>query len=290
MGNNAMTANRTSRRIFLGAVVFLSAAAAMAAEAAKTAATAPVLASWTLATDDTRLTVGVGKDQPLYLLELSSPAAGWNWTAMPSPFPLMSRAEAGGVQHAVKWVFQEGTVDSGDGRKVTLRFASNQPALELKSVWHARPGRGPVRHTMFLKNNTAGPVWSAQHKALIQRAVATYKTRLRPLIRSADLYHIFPRPDGLHWDGIEYFDPAARRGVAYLFKPAEGNGNDVTKVKLRGLLPGARYRVTFEDGTNRAVEKRGADLAAGIDVRLCGGLVSELMFFEEIAPPTASKE
>ncbi len=129
-----------------------------------------------------------------------------------------------------------------------------------------------------------GPVWSAQHKADIKRAVATYKSKLRPLVRNADLYHIFPRPDGLHWDGIEYFDPAAKRGVVYLFKPAEGNGNDATRVKLRGVRADARYRLTFEDGTNAAVEKSGAELMAGVDVRLCGGLVSELMFFEEIAP------
>jgi hypothetical protein len=85
----------------------------------------------------------------------------------------------------------------------------------------------------------------------------------------------------MHWDGIEYFDPTAKRGVVYLFKPAEQNGNDVTKVKLRGVRPGARYRVTFEDGTNPTVEKSGVELTAGIDVGLRGGLASELMFFEE---------
>jgi hypothetical protein len=666
--------------------------AALAGDLAKDAGTASAKAAWTLTTDDTKLTVGVGKDQQLYLYELSSPRAGWNWISSPSPFPLLGRADVGGTQHALKWVYQEGTVDSSDGVKLTLRFASREPALELKSVWHARPGRGPVRHCMFLKNNTGGPitiyeqetfdihvvgpkgdanvcyfsddastpdatgvycdrlkggyqktlaitskdqdwipyvavdsngkcgvymgwewsngrmtmaadqtssgvflkagnrddfrtdlsagetfvvppgflgayagnlddagnsvrrylfnynmpeilkrdasfpkvewnafaatgkgqgswdptekkyypliddiaplgfeevvidigwwssygdpghivtdaadwpsgmaaaaryahdrglrfglydnepelltsesgkkeriddisfllrqlhadfyrsdataapviqgafgaghrahypedvlywstkgfyevldalyarfptflwencagggtikdfgasrraakiqnqdryypidarrsfydssyvfppmqlaaldgawgelqasgsvyefrsssmgaaywhpdapnggnggpVWSVRHKADIKRAVATYKNRLRPLIRNADLYHIFPRPDGLHWDGVEYFDPAAKRGVVCLFKPAEGNGNDATNVKLRGLRPDARYRVTFEDGTNAAVEKSGAELIGGMDVRLCGGMVSELMFFEEI--------
>ena len=67
-----------------------------------------------------------------------------------------------------------------------------------------------------------GPVWSAQQKSQIKNAVATYKEKLRPLIRNADLYHIFPRPDGIHWDGTEYYDPSAKRGVAYLFKPADG--------------------------------------------------------------------
>ena len=129
-----------------------------------------------------------------------------------------------------------------------------------------------------------GPAWSDWQKAKIKKAVAVYKERLRPLIRNADLYHIFPRPDGLNWDGIEYFDPAAKRGVVYLFKPSEQNGNDTMKVKLRGVRPEAKYRVTFEDGTNPASEKSGAELISGIDVRLCGGLVSEWMFFEEIAP------
>ena len=127
-----------------------------------------------------------------------------------------------------------------------------------------------------------GPVWSAQQKTQIKRAVAVYKEKLRPLVRDADLYHIFPRPDGKHWDGTEYFDPAAKKGVAYLFKPAAGT--DTMSVKLRGLRPDARYRVTFEDGSNPEVEKSGRGLAAGIAVTLKGAPASELMFFEEITP------
>jgi Melibiase len=128
-----------------------------------------------------------------------------------------------------------------------------------------------------------GPVWSQQHKEAIKRAVATYKDKLRPLIRNGDLYHIFPRPDGLHWDGVEYFDPAAKCGVVYIFKPSEENGDDTMQIKLRGIRTDAQYQVTFEDGSNPAVKKSGKELASGINVRLRGGLVSELMFFEEIA-------
>jgi len=653
-------------------------------------------ASWTLKTDDTKLTLGIGKDQQLYLYELSSPGANWNWTSTPSPFPLMSRADVDGKRHEVKWTYQDAAVDSSDGMKVTIRFVSGTPAMELKSVWHARPGRGPVRHTMFLKNNTGasvtiyeqettdihvvgpkadtnvwyfnddravpdavgaycdrlkgdyrkvlpvtsdgsdwipyvvvdsngkcgiyvgwewsngrmsiagdptangatvkagngdsfrtdiaagetfevppgfvgsyagdlddagnsvrrylyqynmpamirndtsfpkvewnafaatgktpgswdpvekkyypliddiaplgfeevvidvgwwsahdgpehhivtdavdwpsgmaaaakyahdhgmrfglydnrvklftnetakkdrirdiayllddlhadfyrsdstagpiiqgaagkdhrahypedvlywatkgfyevidtlyqqkptflwenchgggsikdfgasrrsakiqnqdryypidarrafydasfifppmqlgtlvgawtprcevtgtvydfrscalgaaywhpdapnggngGPAWSEKQKSAIKRAVATYKEKIRPLVRNADLYHIFPRPDGMHWDGIEYFDPAAKRGVVCLFKPSEGNGDDGMAVKLRGVRPDARYRVTFDDGSNANCEKSGAELTAGINVELHGGMTSEWMFFEEVAP------
>jgi hypothetical protein len=105
------------------------------------------------------------------------------------------------------------------------------------------------------------------------------------LIRNADLYHIFPRPDGIHWDGIEYFDPDAKRGVVYIFKPAEEKGDDTLKVKLRGVKREARYQVTFADGSNPTVEKSGTELTTGINVRLRGALVSELIFLEEVALP-----
>jgi hypothetical protein len=132
-----------------------------------------------------------------------------------------------------------------------------------------------------------GPVWSAQQKVQIKQAVATYKEKLRPLVRKADLYHIFPRPDGKHWDGIEYYDPATKHGVAYLFKPIAGT--DTTTVKLRGLRADARYRVRFEDASNPAGEHSGSKLAAGIDVTLKNAPVSELVFFEEIAPENPNR-
>ena len=127
-----------------------------------------------------------------------------------------------------------------------------------------------------------GPAWSAEQKAAIQKAVTTFVTKLRPLIRNADLYHIFPRPDGKHWDGIEYYDPATKKGVVYLFKPAAEP--DTMTVRLRGLRPEAHYRVRFEDGSNPTVEQRGDALTAGIEITVAGQHVSELMFFEEFTP------
>ena len=49
----------------------------------------------------------------------------------------------------------------------------------------------------------------------IKRAVNTYKTKIRPLARTGNLYHVFPRPDDKVWDGVEYFDPAAKKGAVY---------------------------------------------------------------------------
>ena len=125
-----------------------------------------------------------------------------------------------------------------------------------------------------------GPLWTAQHKADIKKAVATYKEKLRPLIRNADLYHIFPRPDSVRWDGIEYYNPATKKGVVYIFKPSD-NG-DSQAIKLKGLDPTLRYKITFEDGSNKTTQLMGSTLMKeGITVSLKGTLASELMFFEE---------
>ena len=60
--------------------------------------------------------------------------------------------------------------------------------------------------------------WTNEEKAALKAAATAYKTRIRPMIRNADLYHILPRPDGKNWDGIQYFDSTTRKGVLYLFK------------------------------------------------------------------------
>ena len=110
--------------------------------------------------------------------------------------------------------------------------------------------------------------------------MATYKTKIRPLVRNADLYHILPRPDGKNWDGIQYFDPATQQGVIYLFKPSAVS--DTIILKLRGVEPGRRYRVTFEDGSNPAAEKTGEVLSKGFEVTLKGAPVSELVWIKKV--------
>ena len=150
----------------------LSGGALAAKDAAEPTTPSSALASWTLSTADTKLTLGVGHDQQLYIEEFSSPAAGWNWTRQPSPFPLLSRVDLGGVHYTTHWVYQDAWVDqaakfgSSDGRKLTIRFKNDQPAMELRSIWHARPGRGPIRHTMFITNKSGRPLTIYEQETL----------------------------------------------------------------------------------------------------------------------------
>jgi hypothetical protein len=138
------------------------------------------------------------------------------------------------------------------------------------SYWHPDAPNG----------GNGGPVWSKKQKDDITKAVSTYKNKIRPLIRNGNLFHIFPRPDDIVWDGIEYFDPAVQKGVVYIFKPK--NTVDTQHIKLKGLDASHEYKLTFEDGSNEDIALKGSELMnTGVIVTLKGELISELMFIEK---------
>jgi hypothetical protein len=124
--------------------------------------------------------------------------------------------------------------------------------------------------------------WTAQQREAAQREFALYKSRLRPLIREADVYHVADRPDGVHWDGMEYYSARLRRGVLYAFR---GSASDLPshRFRLRGLKRARRYRLNFQDNpaTNREVTGESL-MQMGVDVGLPLPLSSDLIFFEEV--------
>ena len=120
---------------------------------------------WTLSTADTTLTLGVGADQSLCIHELCGPD-GWNWTATASPFPLVGRIDVAGSEVARSGAHVDTAVEKDGGMKVTITFANADPAMELKSVWHAHPGPGPVRHAMFIANKSGKPVTIYEQESL----------------------------------------------------------------------------------------------------------------------------
>jgi Melibiase/Glycosyl hydrolase family 36 C-terminal domain len=126
-----------------------------------------------------------------------------------------------------------------------------------------------------MQNTTA---WTRQQHAAARRAIALYKSRLRPLIRDAQLFHISARPDGVHWDGTEYWDPSRRQGVVFAF-----HGSDARERAHRYVLVGldarASYRLHFEDGTSPDATVSGERLmSSGLRVVLAQPLSSELVF------------
>lgn len=123
--------------------------------------------------------------------------------------------------------------------------------------------------------------WSSEQREATKQEISTYKMELRPLIRDADLYHISPRPDGVHWDGIEYWDPSRGRGVVYAFR-GKVEQEKTHNFVLKGLQPRTTYRLKFHDHSSADRIVKGQELMTrGLTVKLRQPFSSELIFLEE---------
>jgi alpha-galactosidase len=127
--------------------------------------------------------------------------------------------------------------------------------------------------TIMLDMNT----WTEQQRVAAKQEIQLYKQELRPLIRDADIYHIGPRPDGIHWDGTELFDPRPGKGVVYAFRGSTETENE-HRFKLYGLIAEKEYRLRFHDHSapDRTVSGREL-LDSGLTVNLSGPNSSELV-------------
>ena len=124
--------------------------------------------------------------------------------------------------------------------------------------------------------------WTPEEHAAAKAEFALYKEKLRPLIRDAELYHVSERPDGVHWDGMEYFDSNRHRGVLYAFR---GSTRDESQHRfpVEGVQPGHNYRLHFSDHSapDRTVSGREL-LNRGLTVALPLPVSSELVFIDDL--------
>jgi alpha-galactosidase len=123
--------------------------------------------------------------------------------------------------------------------------------------------------------------WTPQEHAAAKAEFALYKQKLRPLIREANLYHVSPRPDGVHWDGVEYFDANRHSGVLFVFR-----GSTVSEEQhvfpVQGVQASRNYRLHFVDSSTPDQTISGSKLLAnGLTVVLPLPQSSELIFLEE---------
>lgn len=162
------------------------------------------------------------------------------------------------------------------------------PAAMLESYVEKWPTPHPENFLYMLRSGMMGWVtimmdttaWSPEQHEAARQAIAIYKEKLRPLIRDARLYHISQRPDGVHWDGMEYWDPERGQGVVYAFRGTVADENEHHFV-LAGLTAERRYRLHFQDGSAPDCEATGSELMSqGLAVRLPMPLSSELVFIE----------
>jgi Melibiase len=125
--------------------------------------------------------------------------------------------------------------------------------------------------------------WTPEEHAAAKRQFELYKTVLRPLINHADLYHVTPRPDGVAWDGIEYWDPATGSGVLFAFRGSTSEQEH--HFILQGIPAATRCSLTSENGSLAPLEMTGEALGAtGVTLRLPEAETSDLILIRQTAP------
>jgi alpha-galactosidase len=119
-----------------------------------------------------------------------------------------------------------------------------------------------------------------KQKLQIRRATDIYKSWIRPVLQDAHVHRILPRPDGLHWDGLFYWNAAINKGTAYIFRPNSEQRHQL--IFLAGLNAQKNYRIRGEDASVQAGSFSGdALMNQGIDVRLPDKFSSDLLYVEE---------
>ena len=180
------------------------------------------------------------------------------------------------------------TYDPLSNRRAFYDTSHVLPAAMLEAYVEKWPTPGIENFRYMLRSGMMGwltimtdtNAWSAEQHAEAKQEIDLYKKELRALIRDASLYHVSPRPDGVHWDGIEYWDHERQRGVVYAFRGTvkEENGHSFP---LKGLQPSVHYRLRFHDHSAPDRSVTGRELTErGLKVDLNLPNSSELIFIE----------
>ncbi|MGB9078679.1 MAG: alpha-galactosidase [Terracidiphilus sp.] len=187
------------------------------------------------------------------------------------------------------------TYDPLSNRRAFYDASFLLPPPMLESYVEKWPAPQPENFLYMLRSGMMGwftlmqdtSSWTPAQRDTARQAIALYKEKLRPLLRDAQLYHVSARPDGVHWDAIEYWDNAQQKGVVYAFRGSDPNESRHA-FALAGLNPAAQYKLHFEDRSAPDNEATGKDLMSqGLTVQLAHPYSSELVFLTAsgVTPP-----
>ncbi|MGQ9698014.1 MAG: alpha-galactosidase [Armatimonadota bacterium] len=193
-----------------------------------------------------------------------------------------------GVAQRVHYICATDTYDPLSNRRGFWDASYPLPPSMVESYVGHYPGKTLANFLYMLRSGMMGwctimcdtTQWTAEQHRTAKRQFEVYKTWIRPLINSANLYHLTQRPDGVRWDAVQYFDPKTGRGVMFVFRGT--TAQDRETLRLKGLRPERQYRLRFEDGTSPELTASGRELIeAGLKVTLPEAESSELVYIEE---------
>jgi len=181
------------------------------------------------------------------------------------------------------------TYDPLSNRRAFYDTSYMLPAAMLESYVEKWPVPRPENFLYMLRSGMMGwltimtdtTAWTPEQHKISAEEFELYKQQLRPLIRDASLYHVSARPDGVHWDGIQYWDWSRGKGVVFAFRGTIPNEDHHAYV-LHGLEAARLYKLHFQDGSAPDRTAEGSLLMdQGLEVHLANPLSSELVFIED---------
>jgi alpha-galactosidase len=124
---------------------------------------APMAGPFQLSTADTTLTVEA-RDDGVYVTQLGVGGREANWLSAPSREPFLPQVWVDEKPFDAAWRFREARHESAE--QCVFVFENENPKLQLRSIWQARPGHGPVRHWIEIENQSPQRVALAQQDSL----------------------------------------------------------------------------------------------------------------------------
>ncbi len=136
-----------------------------------------------------------------------------------------------------------------------------------REKWNTYNVRTAMMGAMMVQN--VGSYLSQSEKNALIAGWELYKTKQRPILKGANVYHILPMPDGKNWDGMMFYNDEIEKGSVFLFRDKNIGATDGSskKITLKGLDENAEYTLTFQDRTAQNTTKTGKELMeSGITV------------------------
>lgn len=192
-----------------------------------------------------------------------------------------------GVIRRVDYISITDTYDPLSNRRAFYDASFLLPPAQCECYIENHPGKNLANFVYMLRSGMMGwctimtdtSKWTPEQRTAAKRQFALYKSALRPLILNADLHHVAERPDGVHWDGIQYWDEATGKGALFVFRGTTDEKEH--RFMLEGLRADARYNVTSEDGSVAGAELTGEALSKnGLVARLEGTENSDIILIE----------
>ena len=198
-------------------------------------------ARWKLATADTEIEIGVEGDAPV-VVGLRAPGVAWNWAATPNRETLPKSVTQAGKVHSLRWAFTHHEYDEAK-RTLTLSFRNTLPALEMKSVWKAPAGRGPIEHWQTLRNASDDRITIESQPSLRLEALAV------PFDKYVESTQVLRGGSAAPISGGTITQPVGRLWVTNVpSRPSDGGKVDFLNEDLTTQVPFINLQVSGEHG------------------------------------------